>query len=361
MSVKEFFKKLFATKKEEGCVREESSEYQPSKPDTDPDIQTIYFCNGKLYKVIGKDPDNWYDADILISDGITYDLHSADHIRSIPIPNFDQHDNLMSGYGITGSLEYVLRMKAGALYNRYERELCSACLWKSTEMMFAFEHRWQKKDFDRIIHWHYELSMPEEAEKAKAWLSTSPLYTENPFDRNAKSMRDSIFSKHDGDLVVFNDHLSASCYCSECAKLRGRVYSISGKSKVYPALPEYAKVHGNFHPGCRCMMSPFFEDAYDYIYFRGKEVDPIEASNRPWEDDRTDEEKAEYECYVSRKEAESIHDDQKLDDKRVYYDLLSKLPNDAPKSFSAYRRMKNSNSVGYQKLKAKASEIGIEI
>lgn len=358
MSIINFLKNLFTSPKFSVSTSEPVIPLL-EEPCCTADLQTLFFQNGKMYKIDGGDPEHWYDADILVSDGITYDLSSADSIRSIPVPNFDQYDNLMSGYGITGSLEYVLRMKAGAFYNRNERELCSACLWKSTEMMFASNHGWQKKDYDRIIHWHYELAMPDEAEKAKIWLRSKGKYTDNPFDQYAKSIRDSIFAKHTGDLVVFHNESSFSSCCAECAKLRGRVYSISGKSNVYPKLPEYAKVHGNFHPGCRCSMSAYFDG--ESVFFRGKYVDAIQSSSRPLEDDRTDEEKADYEAYLSRKESEWVHDEQKIEDKRVYYDLLSKLPNDAPKSFSAYRRMKNSNSVGYQKLKAKASEIGIEI
>ena len=48
-----------------------------------------------------------------MSDGKTYDLENIEDIRKIPIPKFDIYDNKMTGYGITGSLDYVIRMKAG--------------------------------------------------------------------------------------------------------------------------------------------------------------------------------------------------------------------------------------------------------
>ena len=77
-----------------------------------PDAQTIYFKDGKLYKVYPTDEESWYDARYLVSDGKTYDLENVDDIKKIPIPNFNKFDPMMEGYGVTGSLDYVIRMKA---------------------------------------------------------------------------------------------------------------------------------------------------------------------------------------------------------------------------------------------------------
>ena len=80
--------------------------------DKQPNAQTIYFKDGKMYKVYPTDKESWYNARYLVSDGKTYDLDIKD-IRKIPIPKFDIYDDKMTGYGITGSLDYVIRMKAG--------------------------------------------------------------------------------------------------------------------------------------------------------------------------------------------------------------------------------------------------------
>ena len=136
----------------------------------DSNIQTIYFKNGKLYKVQGKNESNWYDADILVSDGISYNLNNTREIESIPIPNFGITDSL-SGYGATGMLDYVLRMKSGCCFNKNEKWLCSALLWKSTEMMFANKYCiWRQRDFERLIDWHIQMDMLEEAEKGRHFL-----------------------------------------------------------------------------------------------------------------------------------------------------------------------------------------------
>lgn len=332
---------------------------QPSAPTSALDSQTIFFQDGQLYKVAGKDEKYWYDADILVSDGVTYNLRSTEDIRSIKIPNF-KTANSFSGYGVTGSLDYVLRMKAGAYFNRKEKELCSACLWKSTELMLSHKFWWKKHDFERIINWHYDLGMISEAEKAAAWLSEQAVYTENEFDQYAKSILESTMknaARYSYDLVVFNDY-GDGC-CEECAKLRGRVYSISGNHKIFPALPGYVREHGNFHPGCRCTMSIYF--GVESVYLAGNEIDAIETSTRPWEDNRTDREKALYQEYVDRSNKSVEEAAQREKDRAEYQKLLQTMPDLAPKSFSAYRRMKNSNSTKFQELIETAKVKGFKI
>lgn len=325
----------------------------------EPDGQTIYFKNGQMYKVYPSDKESWYDARFLISDGIKYDLEDIEDLKKIPVPNFSHYTDYMTGYGVTGSLDYVLRMKAGSFYNREEKELCSACLWKSTELMLANTSiSWTKKDYQRLVIWHYELGLIEEAEKAQQYLNTFDVYTQNSFDLIANSIKDSVFSnskKYHSDLVVFDDHGSGCC--SECAKYTGRVYSISGKNKNYPALPEYAKLHGNFHPGCRCSMSLYFEG--NKIYYKGKEVNAKKASNRPWIDDRTDHQKKSYDEYLKNNLENQKKEKLREINKREYALILEKLPEIAPKSYSGYVRMKNSKSKNFINLSEAAAKQGI--
>lgn len=81
-----------------------------------PDAQTIYFKKGRLYKVHPTDKESWYDARYLVSDRKMYDLENINDIQKIPIPDFpclnDDDYDMMNGYGITGSLDYVIEMKA---------------------------------------------------------------------------------------------------------------------------------------------------------------------------------------------------------------------------------------------------------
>lgn len=323
-----------------------------------PEGQTIYFKNGKMYKVYPSDKESWYDARYLVSDDVLYDLETIDDINKIPIPQFAESDDVMSGYGVTGSLDYVLRMKAGAFYNRNEKELCSACLWKATELMFSSGIDWRKEDYLRIVNWHYELGMFDEARKAEKYLLSKEEYTKNIFDSCAESTKNIVLTnarKSNLDLVAFHDY-GQGC-CEECAKMRGRVYSISGKNKIFPKLPNYAKLHGNFHEGCRCMMSSYHDNIDSKIYYKGNSVDAITSSIRPWIDDRSDEEISLYKEYLKRQ----ADNEKKERDRKEYYNLLELYPEIVPKSFGAYRRMKNSKTKNFMKLFAIAKEKGIVI
>lgn len=136
-----------------------------------PDTPTAYFVNGKLYKLYPPDLDNWYDVRYLVSDNKVYDLEKVEDIRKLPIPEFKRLEE--DNYGVTGLLDYVLRMKSRYFYQRKEKELCSACLWKATEMMFANPLcKWSKKDYDRILKYHFLLGMDEQAEQAKKYLES---------------------------------------------------------------------------------------------------------------------------------------------------------------------------------------------
>lgn len=132
---------------------------------------TAFFISGRLYRVSPPDSKSCYDARYIVSDNKLYDLENIGDIKRIPIPEFKQIE--IDNYGVSGSLDHILRMKAGAFYNRQDKELCSACLWKSTEMMFANSScSRSKQDYSRLIYWHIELGMEEEAERAREYLES---------------------------------------------------------------------------------------------------------------------------------------------------------------------------------------------
>ena len=318
------------------------------------DGQALFFKNGKLYKIIGNQ-ENWYDPKYIVSDGIRYDLSDAAEILRIPIPDFGVTDAL-SGYGSTGMMDYVLRMKAAHCFNRNKKYICSALLWKSTMLMQANTFAaWKRSDYIRLVTWHYKLGMIDEAKKARDYLDRLiPDISEN-FDNIAKRSKNSVLQScknYNTDLVVFH-HYGSGC-CEECDKLSGRVYSISGKNAVFPKLPEYVLKNGNFHKGCRCMMSPYLGDK---IYYRGKEVDAVKASTRPHKDGRTKKERENYELYLSKIQLDIEKEKRILD----FYELQELFPENTPKTLSAYARMKSSNSKKFLELKEKALAYGLEI
>lgn len=148
------------------------------------------------------------------------------------------------------------------------------------------------------------------------------------------------------DLVESSD--IAAC-CQKCAMYRRRIYSLSGQDKRFPKIPD------DFDSDC-CGLN-----LHPYIWgvseptFSAK--DPIKYSNRPFVDDRTAKQKKDYQELKLQFEEER----EKERDRKIYEKLVSALPNDAPKSFGSFRRMKKSNSAGYIKLKQKASKLGINL
>ena len=324
-----------------------------------------FFENGYLSKMRPNNRDVFSDARysdyIVIGDRI-YDMNCANDIRAIPVPNFGRVDT-MSGDGSLGSLDYVLRMMAGGHFDdgekgiESEKELCSALLWKSTELMLANDHcGWSHNDFNRLIDWHFKLKMFDEGRKAVEYLESQPRYTENTFDQCAKGIIKYVIPNaisYTNGLVMYSD-LGHPC-CGECAKMIGRVYTVKNGLSKYPKLPNYARAHGNFHPGCRCSITAF---SPDFFYVKGKKANPFIASHRPYVDDRTEEQKRGYQDYLDLLEKEK----QEEIDRRIYYFLLEVLPEELiPKTFGAFRRIKNSNSKKYQRITEYLQEKNIKL
>ena len=71
--------------------------------------------------------------------------------------------------------------------------------------------------------------------------------------------------------------------CDSCAVYQGRVYSISGKDKRYPALYQTAFKSGYsiIHPNCRHSWSPYRTE----LYSEEEKREALERSNRSWQTD----------------------------------------------------------------------------
>lgn len=321
---------------------------------------TAFFKNGLLIKVLPKprghlydNRDIYYNARYIVSDGHKYDLENVDSIKSIRTPRFRNFNT--SSLGITGNLTYVLRMKASQLKNSGKNEIALVLLKRATEMMPASEVSWSKKDYMRLSQWLMEECFFDEAERVKKEIDSLFVAQENELCqiniRNAKSLGTDLV-----EAAYFK-----GC-CGECAKYRGRWFSISGKDRRFPKMP--------VNYGCTCQgieFSPVIYGVSEPIYCP-KSRNIIEYSNRPFIDDRSKKEKADYDIYRKEQDNELWYDQyaQKVEkirafDKKNYYIIKKQIPEIAPKSFSGYMRMKNSNSKNYQKLVSNAAQIGINL
>ncbi len=152
------------------------------------------------------------------------------------------------------------------------------------------------------------------------------------------------------DLVRMTSHYPT---CEVCAMYQGRVYATTkeaanGKYKdkngnplLFSYIYDTVFVDGydTVHPNCRHRFSIFPANAYtldELAEFSRK-------SMQPFKDTRSDEERKAYavEQAVKRKRNAS---------RRQYEEVKSYLPDDAPKTFAAWQRMKSANSQSYQDL-----------
>lgn len=165
--------------------------------------------------------------------------------------------------------------------------------------------------------------------------------------------------------------------CAECSMYQSRYYSISGKTKCLPKLPQFIFDNQGLHCG-NSFHAVLFEagdkiDVYKYDKngnCKTIQVDAVTFSNRPYRDDRSEFEKAQYENRVvenenGRKDKERYYDRNYWINEYYkhleYHKIVELLGDKAPKSYSGYMRMKNNNTANYQKIAKTANENGIEI
>lgn len=152
------------------------------------------------------------------------------------------------------------------------------------------------------------------------------------------------------DLVRFTEH---SHTCEVCSMYQGRVYALTkeaangkykgskGQELHFPYLYDTALISGysTIHPNCRHRLSVLPAGAYT-----AAEMEEFSRkSMQHFEDMRSDQERKAYakEQEVKRKRNES---------RKQYEKIKAALPNDAPKTFAAFVKMKSAKSERYKEL-----------
>ena len=132
------------------------------------------------------------------------------------------------------------------------------------------------------------------------------------------------------DLVVITEHKPC---CELCARVQGRVFSISGKDKRFPPLSAaFTSGYRNVHPNCRCVAVPWIEEMQSPEELRAA----IAKGSQPLKDERSAKEKALY----TKEQAERR---QLRADRLQFERYKARLGDDAPQTFSAFRRIKNED------------------
>lgn len=316
---------------------------------------TVYYERGQVVKILPEPGVSYYDvrniineATSIVSDGVPYDLTDRNSIYSIAIPEYTyKHENKHArDLGVTGYLEYVLRMHAGYLWNINEYNLSLICLGKACQLMLYSTIGWQRKDYYRIVNDNIDLGRFKKAEEWKRWIEkytpTSSDLEKEVFDNCLESA--SILQT---DLVEVYD---IGGVCSTCAKYRNRIYSLSGKTRKFPKFPS------DFHFGCGLNIHPFIYGVSEPDF---KCKNYVLYSWRPFIDNRTPTEIENY------KEKLAILDEW-VEPKPnlnhiIYYWFKPKFPDEFPKTVGAFSRMRNANSPRYKKLMQMVENAGYTI
>lgn len=147
--------------------------------------------------------------------------------------------------------------------------------------------------------------------------------------------RETQLTENGYDLMKMSTHYPT---CDLCATLQGRVYSISGKDKRFPALSvAFKSGYRNVHPNCRHVMTYWVEDMQEPEEMQ----EAVEESNKPFEDTRPEQEKALY----SKQQTQNR---QLRQDRYQHERYKARLGEDAPKTFSAFRKEKKANGPVWQ-------------
>jgi hypothetical protein len=157
--------------------------------------------------------------------------------------------------------------------------------------------------------------------------------------------RENQLTENGYDLVKMTEHHPT---CGICAQLQGRVYSVSGDDKRFPPLSQAFKSgYRNVHPNCRHSVHPWIESMQSPEELQ----ETIDKSNKPFKDLRPEEEKTLY-------NKQQIDNRKMRQDRYQYERYKTRLGDDAPKSFSAFRRMKKVGGEKWGVLQAKYKSLG---
>ena len=282
--------------------------------------------------------DKFTHARYIISDDVDYDLEDISSINEILIPDFSQPiiTNTPGEFtlGVTGSLEYVLRRKAVELRKRKENYLSITLLKKVCKIMPYSRISWRMNDYMRLVNWLYEDERFDEADFYEEKFS-------NMFNNNSNNSLNKIHQRQINSIISLGYDLCMTSNnfgcCEECAKRRNRVFSISGKDKRFYKYTEY-------HCSCSRLALLMFRENSDEHYFKNENY--IEYSNRPFIDDRTDEEKERYQFDCDRKVYEEILER----DKKLFNKMKAIIPDFPFKSFRSYRSSSKKKIKEYAKI-----------
>lgn len=269
-----------------------------------------------------------------------HDLKTVQGIRAITAENAKKWERRAAG--VPSLPEQILSKTATQYKKDGNMELAIECLRKANELYATSDMMYDEKTYMRLVRYLQAAGRFDEAraEEKKIKERFEP-------EQDQEKRRKEFLAKAQAEANEAGTDLVEASWvgvcCETCGKYRGRVFSVTGKNKEYPKLPD------DFCGDCGLMLFPFWEGISEPAYYSLRRL--RELNLMPMRDTRTSEESALYERRLSDLAAEKK-------DRDDYAWLQEHLPEIAPKSFGGYRRMKNSNSNNFQKLVCAAQEKG---
>jgi len=273
-----------------------------------------------------------------------YDLETLEGIESIDIPIYKKLDGGVQSP--TKNIEYILQRKATEHKRNGRMDLAIACLKKSNEIFPHSNFLWSKDDYLRLVYFLRDAGKFEEAKAEEEKIDLL-------FNKNLSALvLEKVLSDCESlntDLVKVGDNERV---CSSCALYTRRIFSIKGKDKRFPILPDILIQNIQNHEYCYISIYPFlFDYSFPVWEYKGNLID---WSNRPLKDERSEQQKKYYRDYV-------IENESLILDRKIYDLLREQLPEMAPKSFGGFRRMKNLRSKNYLSILEVAKKASINI
>ncbi|EFC05621.1 hypothetical protein HMPREF9013_1325 [Bulleidia extructa W1219] len=180
-------------------------------------------------------------------------------IESIPVPAKDYN----TGNDLKDAIWYVLQRKATEHKRNGNLDLAIACLRKSNELSdYENEPLLSEKEYLRLPKY---IALSGKKELAK--LEKDKIYVRHPEFRDHRLINLRYISKQITNSIKYkNDLVKVATYgdCPKCKRLKGKIYSLSGKSKKFPLIPPEIFIDGGHNENCNISI---------YSYYPGLEND----------------------------------------------------------------------------------------
>lgn len=152
------------------------------------------------------------------------------------------------------------------------------------------------------------------------------------------------------DLVKMSSHFGS---CPICEPYQGRVFSVSGANPNYPALYDtpWSSAYQNFHPHCRHILTQYIEalqNEEDIQKARKYSSRSFDIGGKGWTKEQTAQANRSLVNYRAGRDRKT----KLYTDRKQWQNYRLILGNEAPKTFSIFRRIKNGNGESWAGLKA---------